>query len=82
MVRPFRNLLGGVADVPVHTGEEEEETVYQTRSKLYVMQGDGGWRERGVGTLKLNVRASDGKGARLGKSLQHGRIEATRADEQ
>jgi len=52
----------------VHTGEEDEETIYQTRAKLYVMQSDGGWKERGVGTLRLNVRASDGKGARLGMS--------------
>ncbi len=51
----------------VHTGEEEENTVYQTRTKLYVMQSDGGWRERGVGTVKINVRASDNKGARLGE---------------
>lgn len=50
----------------VHTGEEDEATAYQTRAKLYVMQADGGWRERGVGTLKLNVRRSDGKGPRLG----------------
>ncbi|GFZ51621.1 hypothetical protein JCM24511_09388 [Saitozyma sp. JCM 24511] len=50
-------------DVP--TGEEEEETVYATRVKLYIMQSDGGWRERGVGALKLNVRRSDGLGARL-----------------
>ena len=50
----------------VPTGEEEEETVYQTRAKLFVMQTDGGWKERGTGTLKLNVRRSDGRGARLG----------------
>jgi hypothetical protein len=41
--------------------------VYATRAKLYVMQTDGGWRERGVGTVKLNLRRSDGRGARLGK---------------
>ncbi|ORY21251.1 hypothetical protein BCR39DRAFT_508438 [Naematelia encephala] len=49
----------------VHTGEEDEETLYQTRAKLYVMQTDGGWRERGVGAVRLNVRRSDGRGARL-----------------
>jgi hypothetical protein len=32
------------------------------------MQTDGGWKERGVGALKLNVRESDGKGPRLGAS--------------
>jgi Ran-binding protein 3 len=33
------------------------------------MQSDGGWKERGVGALKLNVRESDGKGPRLGASF-------------
>ena len=51
----------------VHTGEEGEETVYQCRAKLYVMQSDGGWKERGVGALKLNVKSADGKSPRLGK---------------
>ncbi|KAL7419089.1 hypothetical protein Q5752_005925 [Cryptotrichosporon argae] len=50
-------------DVP--TGEEEEETIHQTRAKLFVMQEDGGWKERGIGVLKLNVRQGDRKGARL-----------------
>jgi hypothetical protein len=58
---------GAIADETVPTGEEEEETVYATRVKLYIMQSDGGWRERGVGALKLNVRRSDGLGARLGE---------------
>ena len=51
------------------TGEEDEETLYQTRAKLYVMQSDGGWKERGTGTLRLNMRRSDGRGARLGEWL-------------
>lgn len=38
----------------VPTGEEEEDTVYQTRCKLYALDDQGGWRERGVGNLKLN----------------------------
>ncbi len=53
----------------MYTGEEDEVTVYQSRVKLYVMENDGGWRERGVGTLRLNVRRSDGRGARLGEFL-------------
>jgi Ran-binding protein 3 len=48
------------------TGEEEEDTKYSLRSKLYSMEPDGGWKERGVGVLKVNVRKGDGKGARLG----------------
>ncbi|KAG7094152.1 hypothetical protein E1B28_007764 [Marasmius oreades] len=48
----------------VTTGEEEEETIHQVRGKLFVL-ADGTWKERGTGLLKLNVRASDGGGARL-----------------
>lgn len=46
------------------TGEEDEDTVFQARSKLFV--NEKGWKERGVGLLKLNVQRSDGSGARLG----------------
>lgn len=49
----------------VTTGEEDEETKYSLRTKLYSMEPDGGWKERGVGVLRLNVRKEDGKGARL-----------------
>lgn len=38
--------------------------MFQARSKLFV--NEKGWKERGVGLLKLNVRRSDGSGARLG----------------
>ncbi|RXK39160.1 hypothetical protein M231_03517 [Tremella mesenterica] len=54
-----------LAEQYVSTGEEDEENRYQTRAKLFIMQADGGWKERGVGMLKLLVRRSDGKGARL-----------------
>lgn len=59
---------GERADVAVTTGEEDEETKYSLRTKLYSMEPDGGWKERGVGVLRLNVRKEDGKGARLGMS--------------
>lgn len=49
------------------TGEEDEYTKFQMRTKLYVMQSDNSWRERGVGVLRLNVRRGDGHGARLGE---------------
>ncbi|KAK7056491.1 hypothetical protein VNI00_003047 [Paramarasmius palmivorus] len=48
----------------VATGEEEEETIHQVRGKLFYL-AEGAWKERGTGLLKLNVRASDGGGARL-----------------
>ncbi|WVQ79819.1 hypothetical protein IAT38_001919 [Cryptococcus sp. DSM 104549] len=44
----------------VTTGEEDEETVFQVRAKLFISE-KGMWKERGVGLLKLNVRASDGR---------------------
>ncbi|KAG6336458.1 hypothetical protein ID866_2629 [Astraeus odoratus] len=49
----------------VLTGEEEEETIHQVRGKLYVLCPQNQWKERGTGQLKLNVRRSDGGGARL-----------------
>ena len=46
------------------TGEEHEKSVYVVRAKLFYLDQNQ-WRERGTGTLKLNVRLSDGEGARL-----------------
>ena len=48
----------------VSTGEEDEKSVYMVRAKLFCLDQNQ-WRERGTGTLKLNVRLSDGEGARL-----------------
>ncbi|PCH36407.1 hypothetical protein WOLCODRAFT_166904 [Wolfiporia cocos MD-104 SS10] len=49
----------------VLTGEEDEETVYQVRGKLFALSSQNQWKERGTGTLRLNVRREDGTGARL-----------------
>jgi len=49
----------------VITGEEDDYTIHQVRSKLFSLE-DGQWKERGTGLLKLNVKDSDGTGARLG----------------
>lgn len=49
----------------VHTGEEEEDTVYQVRGKLFTLSAQNQWKERGTGMLRLNVRRQDGGGARL-----------------
>ncbi|KAH8091646.1 hypothetical protein BXZ70DRAFT_473474 [Cristinia sonorae] len=49
----------------VVTGEEDEESVYQTRGKLYALSTQNQWKEKGTGTLKLSVRRVDGSGARL-----------------
>lgn len=44
--------------------------MYQTRAKLFMMEAEGAWKERGVGLLKLNRRRQDGGGARLGELLE------------
>jgi hypothetical protein len=46
-----RGVRGCCADDSVFTGEEDEETVFQTRVKLFSMEEQGAWRERGLGAL-------------------------------
>jgi Ran-binding protein 3 len=51
-----------------HTGEEDEDTVYQARIKLFVMDDKGTWRERGTGQLRINVdKKRSGTAPRLGR---------------
>lgn len=40
----------------VETGEEDEETLFTARAKLFSFIKGDGWKERGVGNLKLNTR--------------------------
>lgn len=50
------------------TGEEDEDTVFQARVKLFYIDKDNkekGWRERGQGSLRVNVGRSDSKTPRL-----------------
>lgn len=63
---PTRIFHMPMSSFTVTTGEEEEETVHQVRGKLFSLVDGNQWKERGTGTLKLNVRRSDGSGARLG----------------
>lgn len=58
-------LMGSDCTCTVHTGEEEEDTVYQVRGKLFALSDANQWKERGTGMLRLNVRSEDGGGARL-----------------
>ncbi|KAJ5890282.1 hypothetical protein N7504_011092 [Penicillium tannophilum] len=45
----------------IETGEEEEETVFSCKAKLFHFQNKE-WKERGIGTFKVNVRqGADGK---------------------
>ena len=49
----------------MQTGEEDEDTIYQVRGKLFALSDQNQWKERGTGMLRLNVRREDGGGARL-----------------
>ncbi|KAG8959518.1 hypothetical protein FRC03_007886 [Tulasnella sp. 419] len=51
--------------VEVTTGEENENTKYQVRARLYQLDTRGTYKERGTGVLKINVRKSDERGARI-----------------
>lgn len=54
--------------VATETGEEHEVTAWVGRAKLYTMDGEGserGWKERGVGNIKLNVTKEEPKKARF-----------------
>lgn len=44
------------AKVYIDDGEAEEATLLQIRAKLFALESkDAGWKERGVGTLKINA---------------------------
>lgn len=45
-------------DTAMTTGEEEDRTVHAVRAKLYAMDKDQSWKERGTGVLKINVHAT------------------------
>ncbi|KAJ1972713.1 hypothetical protein H4R35_004525 [Dimargaris xerosporica] len=51
--------------VKVKTGEENEDTLYQTKCKLYELDDAMQWRERGVGVLKVNQQVTDPDAVRL-----------------
>ncbi|XP_039038238.1 nuclear pore complex protein NUP50A-like isoform X1 [Hibiscus syriacus] len=51
-------------EVPVETGEENEEVVFSADSVLFEFI-DGGWKERGKGELKVNVSTTGAERARL-----------------
>ncbi|CAE6482765.1 unnamed protein product [Rhizoctonia solani] len=54
-----------IQQIQYNTGEEEDFTVFQTRAKLYTQDEQFAYKERGTGLLKVNVRRSDGEGARI-----------------
>ena len=59
-------------------GEEEEDTVYQVRGKLFALSAQNQWKERGTGMLRLNVRRQDGSGARLGECCSERAVDLNR----
>ncbi|KAJ5739217.1 hypothetical protein N7533_012001 [Penicillium manginii] len=44
----------------IETGEEEEKTIFVCKAKLFSFT-DGEWKERGIGTFKVNARDVGGK---------------------
>jgi len=54
-----------IREIEHNTGEEDDLTVFQTRAKLYTQDETFAYKERGTGLLKVNVRRSDGEGARI-----------------
>ncbi|KAG8728579.1 hypothetical protein FRC12_021642 [Ceratobasidium sp. 428] len=54
-----------IQEIEHNTGEEDDLTVFQTRAKLYTQDETFAYKERGTGLLKVNVRRSDGEGARI-----------------
>lgn len=48
-----------ILTAPILDGEEDEITLCQFRAKLFVMS-DKGWKERGVGAIKINIPRSHG----------------------
>ncbi|KAB8073830.1 hypothetical protein BDV29DRAFT_174818 [Aspergillus leporis] len=45
---------------PIETGEEEEKTYFSSKAKLFQFSGKE-WKERGIGTFKVNVKVTDGE---------------------
>ncbi|GAN06253.1 conserved hypothetical protein [Mucor ambiguus] len=53
---------GVVQQTQVTTGEEDEDTIYQTKAKLLVLDAaSGNWKERGVGTFRINMKEEENK---------------------
>ncbi|PYI26393.1 hypothetical protein BP00DRAFT_419711 [Aspergillus indologenus CBS 114.80] len=44
---------------PIETGEENEKTYFSCKAKLFQFSNKE-WKERGIGTFKVNVRLTDG----------------------
>ena len=55
----------------VHTGEEEESTVFTVRAKLYIVDSETkAWKERGTGVVRVNTPVEGEGNPRLGKACK------------
>ncbi|GJQ14172.1 hypothetical protein GpartN1_g5963.t1 [Galdieria partita] len=55
---PFETREPILPEQKTVTGEEEEESLFRIRGKLYALE-DKQWKEKGVGQLRFNVRRED-----------------------
>ncbi|BFZ62939.1 hypothetical protein YB2330_004051 [Saitoella coloradoensis] len=56
----------GLSEQEVKTGEEEETTVYNSKAKLFSFDTkEQAWKERGVGTLRVNLCQDKKLGGRI-----------------
>ncbi|KAL1861983.1 hypothetical protein Plec18170_000807 [Paecilomyces lecythidis] len=53
---------------PIETGEEEEVTYFSCKAKLFGFSGKE-WKERGLGTFKVNVREPTGEGKKTARLI-------------
>ncbi|KAJ3096806.1 hypothetical protein HDU97_005570 [Phlyctochytrium planicorne] len=58
-------ITGDAVPVETKTGEEDENNLFQARCKLFRMDSEQKWRERGAGTFKINASSANDS-ARLG----------------
>lgn len=56
--------IPSMQEVPIETGEENEQVVFNADAALYEYL-DGGWKGRGKGELKVNISISGAEKARL-----------------
>ncbi|XP_071172794.1 uncharacterized protein [Mytilus edulis] len=56
----FEPIIELPSAVDVVTGEEDEEVLFQHRSKLFRF-ADGEWKERGLGDIKISKHTENGK---------------------
>lgn len=59
-----KSTMHQLSDSEIITGEEEEESIFSVRARLYVVADEKKtWKERGQGILKVNVPKQRGSGS-------------------